>query len=103
MLNFGASWNVTEKLNVFGDVRYIDSYYSDVANTPSYWIDAYTIANARVSYDFNEKFELYGFVKNIFNERVPTSKQATRGLSGATTQASMTMPRTFGIGIKGSF
>jgi outer membrane receptor protein involved in Fe transport len=56
-----------------------------------------------VSYDFNEKFQLYGFVKNIFNERVPTSKQATRGLSGATTQASMTMPRTFGIGIKGSF
>ncbi|WP_421565670.1 TonB-dependent receptor [Ochrobactrum sp. EDr1-4] len=103
MLNFGASWDVTEKLNLSGDVRHIDGYYSDVANTPGYWIDSYTLADARVSYEFNEKIQLYGFVKNIFNERVPTSKQATRGLSGATTQASMTLPRTFGIGLKGSF
>ncbi len=103
MLNFGASWDVTEKFNVSGNVRHTDGYYSDVGNTKAYWVGAYTIADARMSYDFTEKFQLYGFVKNIFNERAPTSLQATRGISGATTQASMTMPRTFGIGIKGSF
>lgn len=103
MLGFGASWDVTEKFNVSGNVRHTDGYYSDVANTKAYWVGAYTIADARMSYDFTEKFQLYGFVKNIFNERAPTSLQATRGISGATTQASMTMPRTFGIGIKGSF
>lgn len=103
MLSLGASWDVTEKFNVSGNVRHTDGYFSDVENKSEYWIDAYTIADARVSYEFNEHIELYGFVKNIFNERVPTSKQAIRGIANVTTQASMTMPRTFGIGLKGSF
>lgn len=103
MFSLGASWDVTEKFNVSGNVRHTDGYYSDVVNEAAYWIDAYTIADARVSYDFNESFQLYGFVKNIFNERVPTSKQAIRGIANVTTQASMTTPRTFGIGLKGSF
>jgi len=103
MLSLGASWDVTEKFNVSGNVRHTDGYFSDVENKSEYWVDAYTIADARVSYEFNEHIELYGFVKNIFNERVPTSKQAIRGIANVTTQASMTMPRTFGIGLKGSF
>lgn len=100
-LTFGTSWDVTEKINLSGDVRYIDGYYSDDANTTAYWIDAYTIADVRASYKFNEKLEAYTYVKNVFDERVPTFKQYNRGIGGV--EASMTSPRTFGIGIKGTF
>lgn len=100
-LTFGTSWDVTEKINLSGDVRYIDGYYSDDANTPAYWIDPYTIADVRASYKFNEKLEAYTYVKNVFDERVPTFKQYNRGIGGV--EASMTSPRTFGIGIKGTF
>ncbi|MDT6941432.1 TonB-dependent receptor [Brucella pseudogrignonensis] len=101
MFSVGASWDATEKLNVSGQVRHTDGYYSDIANTSTYIVDAYTIADARVSYDFHESVQLYGFVKNIFDERTPTYLQQNRGIGGL--EASMTMPRTFGIGLKGSF
>ncbi|TCQ78672.1 outer membrane receptor protein involved in Fe transport [Ochrobactrum sp. BH3] len=101
MFSIGASWDATEKLNLSGQVRHTDGYYSDIANTQAYVVDAYTIADARVSYDFHESLELYGYVKNIFDERTPTYLQQNRGIGGL--EASMTMPRTFGVGIKGSF
>lgn len=101
MFSIGASWDATEKLNLSGQVRHTDGYYSDIANTQAYIVDAYTIADARVSYDFHESLELYGYVKNIFDERTPTYLQQNRGIGGL--EASMTMPRTFGVGIKGSF
>ncbi|MBR2690250.1 MAG: TonB-dependent receptor [Aquamicrobium sp.] len=101
MLSFGASWDVTEKFNLSGEVRHMDRYYSDTANTPSYLIEPYTIADARASYNFNEHLQVYGYVKNIFDERAPTYMQQNRGIGGV--EASMTMPRTFGVGVKGSF
>ncbi|NNU63165.1 TonB-dependent receptor [Ochrobactrum soli] len=101
MFSIGASWDATEKLNISGQVRHTDGYYSDLANTPTYIVDAYTIADARVSYDFHESLQLYGYVKNIFDERTPTYLQQNRGIGGL--EASMTMPRTFGVGIKGTF
>jgi iron complex outermembrane recepter protein len=100
-LSFGASWDVTEKLNFAGDLRYLDGYYSDDANTSAYWIEPYTVADVRASYKFNDKLEAYTYVKNVFDERVPTFKQFNRGIGGV--EASMTAPRTFGIGIKGTF
>ncbi|MBB4952138.1 outer membrane receptor protein involved in Fe transport [Agrobacterium vitis] len=100
-LSFGASWDVTEKFNVAGDIRYLDGYYSDDANTTAYWIEPYTVADVRASYKFNDKLEAYTYVKNVFDERVPTFKQYNRGIGGV--EASMTSPRTFGIGIKGTF
>lgn len=100
-LSFGASWDVTEKLNFAGDIRYLDGYYSDDANTTAYWIEPYTVADVRASYKFNDKLEAYTYVKNVFDERVPTFKQYNRGIGGV--EASMTSPRTFGIGIKGTF
>lgn len=101
MVSFGASWDVTEKLNVSGQVRHLDGYYSDTANTAAYAIDGYTLVDARASYKFREQLELYGYVKNVFDERTPTYMQQNRGIGGL--EASMTAPRMFGVGIKGSF
>ncbi|MGI6246254.1 MAG: TonB-dependent receptor [Pseudochelatococcus sp.] len=101
-LTFGASWDVTDKLNISGQVRHLDGYFSDIANSPDYKVDAYTIADARVSYRFHEHLQLYGYVRNIFDEQTPTYIQQNRSVTGGI-EASMTMPRTFGVGVKGSF
>ncbi len=103
MLTFGASWDVTEKFNISGQVRHLDGYYSDLANTSTYIIEPYTLADVRASYKFREELEVYGYVKNIFDERSPTYKQLNRGSAGSVVEASMTTPRVVGIGIKGTF
>lgn len=101
MLSFGASWDVTEKFNVNGNVRHLDGYYSDIANTPIYVIKPYTIADVRLSYQVADNLQLYGYVKNIFDTRAPTYMQQNRGIGG--TEASMTEPRMFGVGLRGTF
>lgn len=101
MLNFGASWDATEKLNIAGQVRHLDGYYSDIANTRAYVIKAYTIADVQVSYRFHDLVQVYGYVRNIFDERAATYAQQNRGIGGI--EASMTTPRMFGIGLRGSF
>lgn len=101
MLTLGLSWDVTEKFNLSGQVRHLDGYYSDTANTREYVIEPYTIADVRASYKLHENMEAYGYVKNIFDERTPTYMQMNRGLGGI--EASMTAPRMFGIGVKGTF
>ena len=101
MLNAGFSWDVTEKWSFSGDVRHLDKYYSDVANTPSYVVDAYTISDLRMRYNYNDAIEVYGFVNNLFDERVATYKAADSTLKGI--DASVTMPRNFGLGIRGTF
>jgi len=101
MYSIGASWDVTEKFNVSAQVRHLDGYYSDLANTATYAIDPYTLADVRASYKFRDELELYGYVKNIFDERSPTYMQQNRGIGGI--EASMTEPRMYGLGIKGTF
>lgn len=101
MYSFGASWDVTDKFNVSAQVRHLDGYYSDIANTANYAIDPYTLADVRASYKFRDELELYGYVKNVFDERSPTYIQQNRGIGGI--EASMTEPRMFGVGLKGSF
>jgi len=77
------------------------NYYSDTANTAAYAIDPYTIADVRASYKFQEEMEVYAYVKNVFDERAPTYMQQNRGIGGI--EASMTEPRMFGIGVRGTF
>ncbi|MCY1667675.1 TonB-dependent receptor [Rhizobium sp. SL86] len=100
-LTLGASWDVTEKLNVSAQVRHLDGYFSDTANTSAYAIDPYTVADVRASFKIRDEVEVYGYVKNIFDERAPTYMQQNRGIGG--TEASMTAPRMFGIGVRGTF
>ncbi|WP_151883741.1 TonB-dependent receptor [Pseudomonas putida] len=100
-VSFGPSWDITDRVNLNAQVRHIDGYYSDVANTKSYAIDGYTVADARMSYRFSDQVQVYTYVKNVFDERTPTYMQTNRGIGGI--EASMTEPRTVGVGGKGAF
>ncbi|WP_460423447.1 TonB-dependent receptor [Pseudomonas sp. ZL2] len=100
-LSFGPSWDITDKLNFNVQVRHLDGYYSDTANTSSYSVKPYTLTDARMSYQFNKQVQLYGYVKNVFDDRSPTYMQQNRGIGG--TEASMTLPRMVGVGVKGAF
>lgn len=100
-LSFSPSWDITDRWNLSAQVRRIDGYYSDTANTKSYATDAYTLTDARMSYRFSKAVELYGYVKNLFDDRTAIYLQQNRGIGG--TEASMTTPRMFGMGVKGSF
>ncbi|MCQ0091954.1 TonB-dependent receptor [Roseovarius sp. M141] len=101
-LTLGASWDITDRFNLGGQVRFVDGYYSDTANSAAYKVGDYTLVDMRMSYAIKDGFEFYGFVNNIFDERAPVLKQAARG-TVPFTQASMTSPRMIGIGIQGNF
>lgn len=100
-LSLGASWDISDRLNFNAQVRHIDGYHSDVANIKRYSIDGYTLADTRLSYRFSQQVQLYTYVKNVFDQRDATYMQTNRGIGGI--EASMTEPRTFGVGVKGSF
>ncbi|MFD2249540.1 outer membrane receptor protein involved in Fe transport [Pseudochelatococcus lubricantis] len=102
MFSLGASWDVTDKFNVSADLRHTGGSYSNVANSAEYKVKSYTIANAQASYQVHEHLQVYGYVRNVFDERAPTYLQQNRSVTGGI-EASMTMPRTFGVGVKGAF
>lgn len=102
MFSLGASWDATDKLNLGGQVRYIDGYYSNTANTPAYEVDGFTLVDVSASYRVNDRVEFYGYVNNLLDERAPTLREPARG-DVIFTQASMTAPRMVGVGLRGRF
>ncbi|WP_137131921.1 TonB-dependent receptor [Rhizobium sp. FY34] len=100
-LTLGVSWDVTEALNLSSQVRHIDGYYSNTANDAMYAVDPYTVVDVNANYKVHEGLDVYGYVKNVFDERSPTYMQQNRGIGG--TEASMTAPRMFGVGVRGTF
>lgn len=100
MFNVGADWDVIEKFRVSGDVRFTDDYYSTDDNDPALRVGSYAIANMQISYKPNENMEIFGYAKNLFDERVPTEKNLDRVVG---VQAYMTEPRSFGVGLKTKF
>tara|TARA_E500000318_G_scaffold17524_1_gene17779 strand:- start:3104 stop:5188 length:2085 start_codon:yes stop_codon:yes gene_type:complete len=101
MFSVGADWNITPEIRLSGDVRHTAGYHSTDENTPAYEIDAYTIASTRVTYEPYEGRQVFAFVDNIFDERTPTWKYDDRTAGGIV--ASVTEPRTFGVGVKVKF
>jgi len=99
-LGFGVDWNVLENLTLSANVEHFDGYYSDDLNTPAFQVDPYTIANARATYQFHDHLQVFGYVNNIFDERVPTYLENRPGVANF---AVMTAPRMFGIGAKATF
>jgi iron complex outermembrane receptor protein len=100
-LTLGGSWRVTDRLSLGGQLRHVDGYFSDVPNTAAYEVDGYTITDLQASYWVKDGIEIYGYVNNVFDERSATFMQFNR--TGGGTEASLTTPRTVGIGIRGAF
>lgn len=63
-----------------GQVRHLDGYYSDTANKAAFVIEPHTIADIRASYKVRDSMEVYGFVKNVFDEHAPTYMQQNRSI-----------------------
>ena len=103
MVSLGVDWQATEALTIGGQARYVGGYESDIGNTDSYEIDSYSLVDLNASYALSGGLELYGYVNNLFDERAPVLKQATRGSAAPFTQASMTAPRMIGLGLRGQF
>ncbi len=101
MFSLGADWDITEQVRLSADVRHTDGYYSTSENYPAYYVDSYTVANARITYAPSENWQLYAYVDNIFDERAATWKYDDRTAGGIV--ASMLEPREYGLGLKVKF
>ncbi|MBE9638697.1 TonB-dependent receptor [Salipiger mangrovisoli] len=97
--SLGASWEVTDRLTLGGDLRHVTGYYSDTDNAGDYEVDPYTIANLSASYDLSEQFELYGYVNNVFDENSVTWVRGARGVYSSR----VTDPRMVGFGVRMQF
>lgn len=88
--------------------RYTNSYFTDVNNRPKGKTDAYIIADAKVSYDF-EYIRVYGSIKNIGNVDKAVARYPGKAPEGseqpdnAFDNAVLVQPRTFTFGIEASF
>lgn len=100
-LGLGFDWDVVEDVTLSAEVSHTDGYYSTDENYPAYWVDSYTVANARLTYKPSETWQLYAYVNNIFDERSPTWKYDDRTAGGIV--ASMLEPREYGLGLKVKF
>ena len=100
-VSVGVSWDATPRFNVSAQVRHLDGYYSDTANTRAYVVGSNTITDLRMSYAYNAHVQLYGYIKNVSDRRAPTYLQQNRGIGGI--EASMTAPRMIGVGVRGTF
>lgn len=100
-LGIGFDWDLIEDVTLSAEVRHTDGYYSTDENYSAYWVDSYTVANARLTYKPSETWQLYAYVNNIFDERSPTWKYDDRTAGGIV--ASMLEPREYGLGLKVKF
>ncbi|MBE3638568.1 TonB-dependent receptor [Mangrovicoccus algicola] len=102
-LSLSAKWDVTDRIRLGGQVRYVDGYYADLANSDDLKVDGYTITDINAAFALSDNLEIYGYVSNLFDEREPVDLQTTRGTDGSYVSANMTAPRMVGLGIRGSF
>lgn len=101
-LTLGADWGVSDRLRIGGQMRYVGGgYYSDVGNTAAYKVGDYAITDIQASYQIRPTVELYGYVNNILDVREATFMQFNR--TGGGVEASVTTPRTVGLGLRGTF
>ena len=100
-LAFGARWDILDNLALSGDVRHTDGYFSDDVNDEDAFIDSFTVANAKIQFRPREEVEMFGYVKNIFDEEGPTFLRYSRTILGY--EGPVVPPREFGGGLKVSF
>ncbi|MCE7029228.1 TonB-dependent receptor [Jiella avicenniae] len=100
-LAFGARWDVLDNLALTADVRHTDGYFSDDVNDRAAFVDSFTVANAKIQFKPREEVEMFGYVKNIFDEEGPTFLRYSRTILGY--EGPVVPPREFGGGLKVSF
>ena len=100
MFNLGADWDITGKVRLSSDMRYVNHYYSNDQNDRDLRVGAYAIANLRLSYSPTQNIELFTYGNNVFDRRTPAlkSRDRTAGVTGT-----MIAPREIGIGMKARF
>lgn len=77
--NVGATFNFTDNLLVNGDVYYMGkSYAQDDFENYFGKQDDYTTVDLNVAYTFNTGLEIYGGVKNLFDEEYYNTVTSTR-------------------------
>ena len=82
-------------------MRHTDGYFSDDVNDEDAFIDSFTVANAKIQFRPREEVEMFGYVKNIFDEEGPTFLRYSRTILGY--EGPVVPPREFGGGPKVSF
>ncbi|MBL3575437.1 TonB-dependent receptor [Rhodovulum sulfidophilum] len=101
-LSLAADWKIRPDLTLSGNVRYSGSYFSDDDNKASTFVDSYTVASTRITYDLQDNLQLYGYVNNLFDEDAVTYIRNSKSKAGAD-EATLVEPREIGIGVKVTF
>lgn len=77
-LTLGARYDVTEKLNLNGEVVYNGNSYIDNANKYNK-LNSYIVANIRANYKYNEDVTIYAGINNLFDEKYNNSMSYSGG------------------------
>ena len=99
--NVGALYQHQSGFEIGSDVKFSESYYSDVDNTPRGKIDPYWVWNAQAAYAY-ENVRIFAFVRNILdNNDVTLLSFIASDPSGDA--ALVVHPRTWGAGVQITF
>ncbi|MDK8873355.1 TonB-dependent receptor [Paracoccus sp. SSJ] len=100
-LSLAADWDITPEWRLSGQLRHTDGYYSDDNEDRDTWVDSYTVANARLTWQPRENLQAFAYVNNLFDDRSVTYLRASRSIGGF--EATVVEPRELGIGLKMTF
>ena len=103
MAGLDVNWNITDQLALNANVHRTDGYHSSDNNLPGYDVQAYTVANARLSYQMDRTWQFYAYVDNLFDARKPTWKFDDRSAGGIVIVSDVLEPRMYGVGVKVTF
>lgn len=87
--NLGALYTFYENVELSGNVNYMGDYYSDVENTENEKIDGYWVANAQLTYVFDNgsvslfASNLFDSNEETYNFRGDITKQAPRQIGAS--------------------
>lgn len=91
----GFAYEHDSGFDVGADLRYSETYFSDVVNTPRAKVDPYWVANAQAGYRFGSA-RVFSFVNNVFDNRDELSVSTFNS-------ANILRPRTIGLGLDVTF
>lgn len=91
----GFDWEFVPNVTFGMRARYNDGYFSDDTNRRETEVPAYTVVDVRLDYQPNERFKVFGFVNNLFDEDYVTNIQ----LPGTGPTGDVGKPLEIGVGI----